>query len=56
MLIQGVVILIIGIAITILTYKYPSSKTDFRWDFKGYLSGACAIILGIFFIIKHFLK
>lgn len=52
-IIIGIGFIILGILTIVFTYKNPDSQLS-SLDWKGYLGGICAIIIGIFMLLNKF--
>lgn len=49
----GLSFIILGVVTIIFTYKNPDSQLS-SLDWKGYLGGVCAIIIGFFILLNKF--
>lgn len=49
----GIGFIILGVWSLVFTYKNPDSQLSSA-DWKGYLGGVCAIIIGIFILLNKF--
>ncbi len=52
-IILGIIFIVFGILTIIFTYQNPDSQLS-SFDWKGYIGGFCAIIIGICMILNRF--
>lgn len=51
-IISGLLWIIVGIGSIVKVIKYPWSKVNDAYNFKGIVGGICCIGIGIYFIIE----